>query len=75
MKILNASFTTVVMRYYLMMSIVIVAFFIGQPLLAYLALPVFLMAILGVSIDYSAIISTIRKTKMISYDTTIPQVA
>lgn len=54
MKILNASFTTVILRYYLMMSIVIIAFFIGAPLLAFLAFPVFLMAILGVSVDYSA---------------------
>lgn len=49
MKAFEASFDTIVWRYYLMMLIVIVPFFLGIPLLSLLALPMFLVSILGIS--------------------------
>jgi len=49
MKPFEASFDTIVWRYYLMMLVVIVPFFLGVPLLSLLALPIFLISILGIS--------------------------
>ena len=49
MKPFAASFDTVVTRYYLMMAVVIVSFYAGVPALAFLALPIFLLAFMGVS--------------------------
>ena len=48
MKFFELGLGAMMVRYYLMMAIIIGAIFLGQPLLAYLALPVFLSAILGV---------------------------
>ncbi len=48
MKYFAVDLGTMMMRYYLMMAIIIVAGFTGTWLLAYLAVPVFLSAILGV---------------------------
>ncbi len=49
MKILAASFDTVVLRYYLVMAIVISTFMMGKMFIGLvLAFPVFLSAILGV---------------------------
>ena len=42
----------VVLRYYFMMMIIIGSVFAGQPLLAVLGLPIFISAILGVSIRF-----------------------
>lgn len=49
MKLFNASIQTTIMRYYLLMIVAIVPFFIGVPVLAILALPIFLLAITGSS--------------------------
>jgi len=49
MKITTASFTTVILRFYLMMAIVLLAFFSGYPAFAVLAVPVFLSGLAGVS--------------------------
>lgn len=48
MKAFELSIGTVILRFYLMMMIVVVAGFVGQWWLAALALPVFLITILGV---------------------------
>ena len=48
MKLFALDFGGMMIRYYIMMGLIVGAFFIGQPLLAYLAFPVFLSAILGV---------------------------
>ena len=48
MKLFNVKFSTAIWRYYLMMGIVIVAFFIGYPILALLSLPVFFITLMGV---------------------------
>jgi hypothetical protein len=53
MKFLNISLTTLMLRYYLMMAVVIVAFFAGIPWLAFLALPIFLSALLGIEFKHS----------------------
>jgi len=49
MRPFEARFDTIVWRYYLMMLIVIVPFVLGMPLLSLFALPMFLIAILGIS--------------------------
>lgn len=46
---LSASFTTLILRYYLLMSIVIISFVLHIYWLSFLALPVFLSAILAIS--------------------------
>ncbi len=48
MKFFNLSFTTLILRFYLMMGIVIGAFFAGLPWLAILALPVFFISMMGI---------------------------
>ena len=47
MKAFETSFENVIYRFCLMMAVIIVGFFVGQPLLALLALPLFLSAALG----------------------------
>lgn len=49
MRFFALSFDKVILRFFLMMGCVIVGLFSGQPLLALLALPLFLSALLGVS--------------------------
>ncbi len=49
MTLFTASFDTVVMRFSLMMATVIVPFLMGTPILAILALPIFLAAITAIS--------------------------
>ena len=49
MTFFNASFESVLIRYYLMMAIIIIAFFVNTPILAYLGFPLFLSAFMGVS--------------------------
>ena len=49
MNLFNASFTTVVLRYYLMMAVVIASVLSGNFTIALLALPIFLSAILAPS--------------------------
>ena len=52
LEYLNLSLGTVVLRYYLLMLIVIAAGFSGQPIIGLLALPVFLSALLGITIKF-----------------------
>lgn len=49
MKFFNAKFETVIWRFYLLMIVVILPFFLGIPVLSILALPIFLSALMGVS--------------------------
>lgn len=49
MKPFKASLENTIWRFYLLMAIVIGAFFAGVPVLAVLALPVFISAMLGIS--------------------------
>lgn len=51
MKMLNLSITTLILRFYLMMAVVIVSFFIGMPLLSLLALPLFAISLLGITFE------------------------
>lgn len=53
METFKASFTTIILRYYLLMIVVIAPFYLGVPVLALIGLPIFLLAITG---------TTIRKT-------------
>ena len=50
MKFLSASLETVLLRYYLMMAVVLAAFYLNIPWLAILAAPIFFSAILGIKI-------------------------
>lgn len=49
MRYFACTFDKVLIRFFLMMASVIVGLFSGQPLIAFLALPLFLSAMLGVS--------------------------
>ncbi len=49
MRFFACTFDKVIIRFFLMMACVIGGLFAGQPLIAILALPLFLSAILGVS--------------------------
>jgi hypothetical protein len=49
MKILGLNIATLILRFYLLMAIVIIAGFTGVWWLALLALPVFVSALLGIS--------------------------
>gem|GEM_PF-3335939 len=61
MKPLSLSFTGVVVRFYLMMVIVLVAGFIGQWWLSVLAFPVFLSGLIGLVLKNKSK-STARQT-------------
>lgn len=69
MHFFSLSIDKVLIRFFLMMTCVIVGVFSGQPLITILALPMFLSAILGVSFQseekYSAI-KTMVKTETIN---------
>lgn len=52
MKLFELSISTLIIRYYLMMAIVIVSFFIGMPILSILALFVFFSALVAVKFDW-----------------------
>ena len=75
MKAFNLSFATVLMRFYLMMGIIIGSLFIGQPLLAFLALPVFLSAILGVEINTSGLFKFRNRSRKVQKPATKIRVA
>lgn len=49
MKFFEASVETIIIRYYVMMAVVIIPFVIGIPILAVVALPIFLSALMGIS--------------------------
>lgn len=49
MKPFTASFETIVLRFYLLMLVVIAPFFMGVPMLALLAVPLFFITLLGIS--------------------------
>lgn len=49
MKMYEASFDTIIWRFYLMMAFVIVPFLLGAPMIAILSVPIFLSALMGVS--------------------------
>jgi len=54
MKFFKLSFDTAILRFYLMMVLTLVPFFLGLPYLAILAVPVFLSIMLGVSFKDTA---------------------
>ena len=51
MKYFNLSIDTLIMRFYLLMVVVIVSIFAGVPELSFLAVPIFLSGILGITIE------------------------
>lgn len=69
MKIGNASFSTVIIRYYAMMLMVVLPFLIGLPILAVLALPIFLSALLGIDFNPETEVQVSKtKTKKIDLE-------
>lgn len=58
MTLYTASFETVIWRFYLLMAVVVISFFIGAPELALLSVPIFLSAMLGVSFEKTEAEST-----------------
>lgn len=51
MKLCKASFSTVLLRFYLMMIIIVAAFLMGYPILALFGVPVFLTALMGIDFE------------------------
>jgi hypothetical protein len=49
MKPFNLRFDILLIRFYLMMAVIIASIFIGLPYLAFLGLPIFLSAMMGIS--------------------------
>ena len=50
MQLFQANIKTVVLRYYLMMAVVLISLFLNIPILAVIAVPLFLSALLAVKI-------------------------
>ena len=48
MKLFSLNFASLILRFYLLMAIIIGAYFLGYPILAFLALPVFISAMMGI---------------------------
>lgn len=63
MKLFSLNFGTLILRFYLLMAIVIGAFFLGIPALALLALPVFFVSMMGVKFATPRFISR-KKTSV-----------
>ena len=72
MKLFALPFDKLIIRFYLLMAVVIVPFFIGIPALAILALPVFLTSILGVEIKKETDKAKKGSIPMIKYPNLIP---
>ncbi len=53
MKLFHLNFVSLILRFYLLMAIIIGAYFIGYPILAILSLPVFISAMLGIKFTRS----------------------
>lgn len=51
MKYFNLTIENAIWRFYLMMAVVIVPFFLGVPIFALLALPIFLSVMLGITFN------------------------
>ena len=47
MKMFEANFGTIILRYYLLMAVIVAAFFSGYYFLALLAVPIFISALMG----------------------------
>jgi len=65
MKFFEASIETIIIRYYVMMSAVIIPFVIGVPTLALIAVPIFLSALMGISFNWK-IAKTSKKERKAS---------
>ena len=63
-QLFNSRMDTIVLRYYLMMLIVIIAGLSGQIWLSALAFPVFLSAILGVKFQFNSQVAKANKETM-----------
>ncbi len=72
MKMFTLPFDKLILRFYLLMAVVIVPFFMGVPILALLALPVFLSALLGVEFT-SGPMSKVRRMKKKEYPNVFPE--
>ncbi len=62
MKLFNVTFSTLIIRFYLMMAIVIGAFFVGYPWLAILSLPVFFITLMGLKFSLPVLFSKNRSS-------------
>ena len=64
MKLLQLNFSTLILRFYLVMAIVIGAGFAGQWWLAILALPVFYSALMGIKITWPVFYKRTKTAKV-----------
>jgi UPF0716 family protein affecting phage T7 exclusion len=63
MKFMQLNLTTLIIRFYLMMAVVIVALFAGIPWLAILSLPIFFSALMGISFQRTTATKQARTAK------------
>ena len=68
-KPFSTSLAAVLIRFYLMMAVVIIAMFSGQAWLAVLSLPIFLSALLGLSIERATTTAVDQKMTPLSSNT------
>ena len=74
MKLFRISLVSMMMRYYLMMAIIVIAGFSGIWLLSLLALPVFFSALMGLQFKNTTMTTRRRKSGRVALHTSIRQV-
>lgn len=67
MKMYNASFETITLRFHLMIAVTVIAFTIGVPVLAFLVVPIAASFVLGISFKKSK--PNIKEAKTHKLDT------
>ena len=73
MKLFNLSLTTLMIRFYLMMAIIIIAGFSGIWLLSALALPVFFSGLMGLQFSKMKVIRKTHRSGRTDLHTTAKQ--
>jgi hypothetical protein len=67
MKFLQLNLTTLILRFYLLMAVVIIAFFAGIPWLSILALPILFSALMGIRFQKQAIKTEGRPSRNVTH--------
>ena len=74
MKYFKASFATVLIRFYIMIAVALIAGFASIPWLGILCVPIFLSAMLGVQFEFGTSNKTVSTSKRISSKPTMSTV-
>jgi hypothetical protein len=67
MRLFNVNFATLIIRFYLLMAIVIGAFFAGYPWLALLSLPVFFISLMGIKFTMAGSVPVLKRARKTSH--------